>query len=145
MWSLLVFMTTFFHYPFHILFGKKKKRKIFSDVHCFLPDRMTQTSNLQIFWVQVKLKATVWEYLIHNFFPLYLVSQACKLRMCTTICENSVNYENNENNNMPYWFFFFHRKCHFHIKCCLIQIKYIVQGFPGPVGKNPAAKAVDTG
>ena len=106
MWSLLVFMTTFFHYPFHILFGKKKKRKIFSDVHCFLPDRMTQTSNLQIFWVQVKLKATVWEYLIHNFFPLYLVSQACKLRMCTTICENSVNYENNENNNMPYCFCF---------------------------------------
>ena len=103
MWSLLVFMTTFFHYPFHILFGKKK-RKIFSDVHCFLPDRMTQTSNLQIFRVQVKLKATVWEYLIHNFLPPYLVSQACKLRVCTTIWENSVNYENNEN-NMPYCLF----------------------------------------
>lgn len=42
-------------------------------------------------------------------------------------------------------FFFSHRKCHFHIECCLVQIKYIVQGFPGPVGKNPAAKAVDTG
>lgn len=38
---------------------KKKKKKIFSDAHSFLPDRVTQTSNLQIFQVQVKLKATV--------------------------------------------------------------------------------------